>query len=199
MQAFGASSPAAVVAPSSNNGGDAAPVPSGIGLPTSFGCHKLFNYTSRKTSSHFLCRLIVHNGVTMKDVELAWEAPRLLKLRLAWPEWFHFAEQMAQFTTDKDGNLLFPPEHPLTMDTNERNQKLVEEDGRIWDEGFLVFEQDMKEENIESELVDVEIASQNTTVKVLQLYLECVVACYISLCAFTLLCIFSHIVVLLLI
>ena len=43
------------------------------------------------------------------------------------------AEQMAMFTLDDTGEMLFPPEHPLTMDTSERNnQELVEEDNRVW-------------------------------------------------------------------
>ena len=165
----------------SSGGGEVASEDTvGLGVPTSYGCHKVFNYTTRKSSSFFLCRLIVHNGVTMQDLRLEWIAPRVLKLCLAWPDWFQMAEQMAQFTVDDEGNMIFPPEHPLTMDTNERNQRLVEEDGRIWDNGVLMFEQDMLQEAFDSELVDVAIGS--TTVKVLQLYLEYVGAlCFLFL------------------
>lgn len=79
---------------------------------------------------------------------------------------------MAAFTTDDDGEVVFPPEHPLTMDTSERNQGLVEEDGKIWDSGFLVFEDDMKSEEPIVELLEVTIDSLNTTVRVLQLMAE---------------------------
>ena len=79
---------------------------------------------------------------------------------------------MAQFTLDKDGQMIFPPEHPLTMDTSERNQQLVEEDNRIWDEGFIDFEQDMKTDDPVFELLDVALPSQNTSVNVLQIFGE---------------------------
>ena len=119
-----------------------------------------------------LIRLILHNGTTLQDVEFEWIAPRKLKLRVAWPEWFQMAEQMAQFTLDEKDEMIFPPEHPLTMDTSERNQQLVEEDNRIWDDGFLTFDQDMKTDNPVFEVLDVALPSQRTTVKVLQIYAE---------------------------
>jgi len=117
-----------------------------------------------------LIRVILHNGVTQEDLEFEWITPRYLKLRIAWPEWFQNAEQMAAFTCDDDGKVVCPPEHALTMDTSERNQLLVEEDGRVWDEGFLSFDQDMKTDDVPVfELLDVQIPSRNTTVNVLQI------------------------------
>ena len=144
----------------------------GLPVATAFGMYKQFNYTTRKTTKHMLIRSILHNGVELQDVEFEWITPRKLKLRVAWPEWFQMAEQMAQFTLDESGNMVFPPEHPLTMDMSERNQALVEEDNRIWDTGFIQFERDMNCEDPIFELLDVEITSKNTTVNVLQIYVE---------------------------
>ena len=149
-----------------------APTVSGLAVPTCFGIHKTFNYTTRSCTSHILARLILHNSLTLQDVELDWETPRRLKVRVAWPEWFQMAEQMAQFTLDEEGLMIFPPEHELIMDTAVRNQDLVEEDGRIWDEGMLAFDQDMKSDLPAAEVLEVEIPSKNTSVTVLQLYME---------------------------
>ena len=156
-----------------------APVPaaeqeetfSGLVAPTSFGMYKQFNYTTRQTTTHMLVRCILHNGVTLSDIVYDWVTPRVLKLRVAWPEWFQMAEQMAMFTIDDDGNMIFPPEHPLTMDTSERNQSLVEEDGRIWDTGYLTFDQDMKvDDDLPLELLDVGIEAKNVVINVLQIF-----------------------------
>jgi len=116
--------------------------------------------------------MILHNGVTLQDIEFEWISARQLKIRVAWPEWFQNPEQMAAFTLDDQGNMMFPPEHSLTMDMSERNQTLVEEDNRIWDDGFLDFDQDMKTSDPTFEVLDVVIPSQNTTVKVLQIFVE---------------------------
>ena len=106
----------------------------------------------------------------MQDIDVTWVAPRVLKLRVAWPEWFQMAEQMAEFTIDDSGQMLFPPEHALTMDTSERNQQLVEEDGRVWDNGHLTFDFDMKVDDAPvMELLDVQIPSRGKSVCVLQL------------------------------
>lgn len=145
----------------------------GVPAPTCFGGYKQFNYTTRVSVKSLLVRMILHNGVTENHIQFEWLTPRVLKIRIAWPEWFQFAEQMAEFTLDEQGNMVFPPEHPLTMDTSERNQDLVEEDGRIWDEGVIKFEEDMKHEDIPIfELLNVKIDAQGTTVKVLQMGLE---------------------------
>ena len=144
---------------------------SGLPAPTSYGMHRQFNYTTRVTSTHVLVRLILHNGVEMQDIDVTWVTPRVLKLRVAWPEWFQMAEQMAEFTIDDSGQMLFPPEHALTMDTSERNQQLVEEDGRVWDDGHLTFDFDMKVDDAPvMELLDVQIPSRGKSVCVLQLY-----------------------------
>lgn len=106
----------------------------------------------------------------MQDIKFEWISPHLLKLCVAWPEWFQNAEQMAEFTTDDSGNVAFPLDHPLTMDTSERNQLLVEEDNCIWDAGTIVFDQDMKIDDVPVfELLNVTIVGKNVTVKVLQI------------------------------
>ena len=142
----------------------------GLSVPTSFGMFKQFNYTTRKTTTSMLVRLILHNGIAQEDVEFEWLTPCVLKLRVARPEWFQNTEQMAEFTTDDQDNIVFPPEHPLTMDTSERNQQLVEEDGKIWDNGVMTFDQDMKIDDVPVfVLLDVNISSRATTIKVLQI------------------------------
>jgi len=142
---------------------------SGLSAPASFGMFKKFNCTTRVSNTFMLVRMIVHNGVNVQDIEFAWISPRVLKLRLAWPEWFQNAEQMAEFMHRDDGQPLFPPDHPLAVDTPERNQALVEEDGRIWDDGFLTFDQDMSQEEASKfELLTVDISSQGKHVQVLQ-------------------------------
>ncbi|CAB9528702.1 hypothetical protein SEMRO_2296_G322380.1 [Seminavis robusta] len=145
----------------------------GLTAPTSFGMFRKFNYTSRRTEVAMLCRMILHNGATVEDIEFEWQAPRLLMIRVAWPDWFQMAEQMAQFCVDDQGQMLYPPDHPLTMDTSERNQQLVEEDDRIWDYGYLQFDQDMlTEEEPAMELLEVDIESRGVKVNVLQLFVK---------------------------
>ena len=56
------------------------------------------------------------------------------------------------------------------MDTSKCNQIHVEEDGWIWDDGFITFEQDMKtDEDLTFELLKVDIPSRGTSVNVLQI------------------------------
>ena len=81
----------------------------GLGVPTSFGVHKKFNYTTRQSTTFVLVRVILNNAVTLQDIEFEWVTPRRMKLRVAWPEWFQMAEQMAQFTLDSEGSMVFPP------------------------------------------------------------------------------------------
>ena len=90
------------------------------------------------TTTKVLVHTILHNSIALQDVQFEWIGPCQLKIRVAWLEWFQMAEQMAQFTLDENGEMVFPFKHPLTMDTLEHNQLLVEEDNHIWDEGFLI-------------------------------------------------------------
>jgi hypothetical protein len=145
----------------------------GMTVPTSFGLYPKFDYTRRVMEPTMLVRMILHNGVEPQDIQFEWINARRLQLRTAWPEWFQNAEQMAAFTLDDEGEPLFPPHHALTMDTSARNQLLVEEDNRIWDTGFLDFEQDMKTDNPEFELLSVVLPNRiRTTVNVLQAYVQ---------------------------
>lgn len=143
-----------------------------IPCPTCFGAHDTFDYATRKSSKHLLARTLLHNAVTIADLTFVWITPRRLKFSIAWPDFFQFAEQMAAMTTDTNNNMLFPPEHSLTMDTSRRNQERVEEDGRVWDDGVFSFDQDMKDENPVIELVDVFLPDRNIYVKCLQVYAE---------------------------
>jgi hypothetical protein len=145
----------------------------GLQVPTCSGSFTKFNYTTRRQTTHVMIRMIVHSAVTKQDVEFEWFTPRKLKVRVAWPEWFLYAEQMAAFTIDKDGSVVFPPEHALTMSTANNNQELVEEDGRVWDEGIINFDQDMKTDGDDIfELLDVKIPSTSRVVIVLQMLVE---------------------------
>ena len=145
----------------------------GLVVPTSLGMYKKFNYTTRKMATYMLARMIIHSGVTHQDIEFEWITPRVLKVRIAWPEWFQNAEQMAMFCLNENGEMIYPPDHPLTMDTSARNQDLVEEDGRVWDDGVLCFDQDMKiDDEPEFELLNVDIQAQNCVLKVLQIFVQ---------------------------
>jgi hypothetical protein len=143
-----------------------------VSIPTSFGSYKEFNYTTRKTTTKILIRQLCHSALEVSDCEYEWITPRKLKIRMAWPEWFRCAEQMAGFTKDDEGKIVFPPEHPLTMDTSERNESRVEEDGNVWDVGYHNFDQDMRMEDLFIELLNVPIVSKNKTVTVLQTLCE---------------------------
>jgi hypothetical protein len=144
----------------------------GLRVPTSFGSHSTFDYTTRRDSTNILVRSLLHSAITLDDITFEWESPRVLKFRIAWPEFFLKAEEMATFTTYDNGDMVFPPEHALTMDTSRRNQMLVEEDGHVYDDGTYAFEVDMKQENPIIELLDVDVPARNIQVKCLQIYAE---------------------------
>jgi hypothetical protein len=95
---------------------------SGLVVPTCFGMFQKFNYTTRKMTTTIMVQKILHNGVKEQDVEFEWVMPHLLKIHVALPDWFQMAEQMAQFCLDNEGNMLYPPERSLTMDTSMRTQ-----------------------------------------------------------------------------
>ena len=143
--------------------------------PTTFGVHKKFSYQTRSSSYHILCRVIIHNAVEKDDLLYEWVTPRQLLVHICCPVWFQEAEQMAEFTVDDDGRAIFPPEHEVTFDTAERNQALVEEDGRIWDEGVLKFKQDMSTSLDIMEILNVQ--SPSGFVKVLQSIVPCGCIC----------------------
>lgn len=152
---------------------------SGLVVPTCFGKCKKFNCTSRKTTTQVLIRVLLHNAITIQDIECEWTTPRVLKIAVAWPQWFQNAEQMAEFTKDDTGDILFPPEHALTVDTSERNQERVEEDGRVWNDGVIMFEEDMEDNPPILELLDVAIPTANSKVKVLQMFCKQVLPCFL--------------------
>lgn len=143
-------------------------------VPTCFGMYPQMDYVTRKVVHRVLIRQIVHSGVELSDIQFEWLSPRKCLLRIAWPNWFQQAELMAEFTRADDGTIAFPPEHVLTMDICTRNELLKEEDGRVWDEGVLQFEQDMKQDGLVFELLNVRIGpnSNNLLIKVLQAFAE---------------------------
>lgn len=151
--------------------------------PVTFGYYTSFDYTSRKKVGRVLVRMLAHSAVELQDIEYEWITPRVLKLRVAWPEWFQFAEQMALFVTDNDTGLpMFPPEHPLTEDMASNNMMLQDEvTKRIWDEGFIKFDRDMKEDEFLIERLNIKIESKGISVKGIQFCAEYVVGLWDSM------------------
>lgn len=142
--------------------------------PVTFGFYQSFDYTSRKKVGRVMVRMLAHSAVELRDIEYEWVTPRVLKFRVAWPEWFQYAEQMALFVIDNDTNLpMFPPEHPLTEDMASNNMMLQDETTRhIWDEGFIKFDRDMKDDEFVIERLNIKIESKGITVKGIQFCAE---------------------------
>jgi hypothetical protein len=82
---------------------------------TCFGSYKKFNYTSRKKVERVCVRILTHSAVELQDIEYAWINPRTLKLVVYWPDWLCFAEQMAMFVVDSDGQPTYPPEQVILV------------------------------------------------------------------------------------
>jgi predicted ferric reductase len=87
--------------------------------------------------------MLVHSAVRQQDITFEWINNLTLEIKIGWPQWFLYAEQMASLTIDDEGIVQFPPEHPMTMDMSERNAALMEEDNNVYDYGFFCFEQPM--------------------------------------------------------
>lgn len=142
-------------------------------FPVTYGFYTQFDYTARKKVGRVLVRILTHSAVELQDIEYEWTTPRLLKLRIAWPEWFQYAEQMALFVMDGHGAPLYPPEHPVTEDMASNNMLLQDElTKRVWDEGYVKFDRDMKEENFSIERLNVKISSKNIVVRGIQFCAE---------------------------
>ena len=124
--------------------------------PTSFGIAKKMNYTTRKASTKMMMRVLVHSAVEPQDVQHEWLTARKFQLRVAWPDFMQFPEQMAGLTKDADGNVVYGPDHPMTEDTVERTAEMVEEEsGRIWNTAVYEFDRDMITDNPEIELLNI--------------------------------------------
>jgi hypothetical protein len=143
-----------------------------LSLPTTYGSYKQFNYTSRKKVERVCVRVLTHSAVELQDIEYSWVSPSILKLVIYWPEWFAYAEQMAMFVVDEAGEPVYPPDHPLTESFAENNAHLAGEDGRIMDEGYILFEKDMKEDSFQIERVNLKIESKNLLVRGIQIFAE---------------------------
>lgn len=137
--------------------------------PVTFGFYTQFDYTSRKKVGRVLVRMLTHGAVELQDIEYEWVTPRVLKIRVAWPEWFQYAEQMAMFVIDTEGQPKYPPDHPVTEDMAANNMALVDENTkRVWDEGYIKFDRDMKEDEFSIERLNIRIPSKGTKVKGIQ-------------------------------
>lgn len=145
-----------------------------LSLPIAFGQYESFYYTSRTSIEHIMVRILVHNAVELQDVDYDWITPRVLKLQIAWPEWFVFAEQMAAFATDEDGDILFPPDqHAMTQSMARRNWDLADKTtSRVYDEGYIKFEKDIKQDTFKIERLNIDIPSKGTTVRGIQFFVQ---------------------------
>lgn len=144
-----------------------------LSLPIAFGNYESFDYTSRTSIERVMVRILVHNAVELQDVEYDWVTPRILMLRIAWPEWFVFAEQMAAFATDEDGEVLFPPDHAMTQSMARRNWEMADKStSRVYDEGFIKFDKDMRQDSFEIERLNIDIPSKGTTVRGIQFFVQ---------------------------
>jgi hypothetical protein len=143
----------------------------GMTCPTSSGHFMKFDYTNRRETQIVMNRVLVHGAVDSNQVEFEWIHSKKLKYRIAWPDFFQYPEQMANFCVDDEGNVKYGPDHPLTWKFASNNKKLQDEDGKIWDTGFLHFTKHMKTdlEDLSFEVLRFDIPSQDTVVKMLQI------------------------------
>jgi hypothetical protein len=119
-----------------------------------------------------LIRMLVHGAVQTVDVSFEFLTKKVLEVKVAWPQWFVFAEQMAMLTADDEGNIAFPPEHAMTMDMSERNAEMMEEDGNVYDYGYFRFANHMVQTIDTFELWNIPIDDSGITVRMLQFYVE---------------------------
>lgn len=111
--------------------------------PMVWGNYQSFNLTSRKRYTHLVFRLLVHSFMTEHDIEFVWIHPRKLKIRVAWPDWWVCPEQQANFDVDQYGNPAFAVDHQLIGDIMDNNEARKSKDGRVWDDGYFLFDRDM--------------------------------------------------------
>jgi hypothetical protein len=116
--------------------------------------------------------MLVHGAIQTSDVSFDFLNSKTLEVKLAWPEWFTFAELMSELTADDEGNIAFPPEHAMTMDMSERNAALIEEGNRVYDYGYFQFQQDMVQNIDTFELLNIPIQSLDISARMLQFYVE---------------------------
>ncbi|KAL3935791.1 MAG: hypothetical protein SGARI_002826, partial [Bacillariaceae sp.] len=141
-----------------------------VSCPIAIGKYREFDWTNRKPLMKVKVKVLIHGAVTAEDVEFEWVTPQKLKFRIAWPQFFQFPEQMVEFHLKEDGTAKYPVDHPLTIDCAESNASLTEEDGKIYDDGFIFFDSPMKTdlEDLEHEICEVEISSAGKTVLMLE-------------------------------
>jgi hypothetical protein len=141
-------------------------------VPVAYGRYRHFDYTNRRATDRMLIRMLVHGAVQTVDVSFEFLTKKVLEVKVAWPQWFVFAEQMAMLTADDEGNIAFPPEHAMTMDMSERNAEMMEEDGNVYDYGYFRFANDMVQTIDTFELLNIPIDDSGITVRMLQFYVE---------------------------
>lgn len=118
-----------------------------------FGSFKTFNFTTRKRQTNVVFRLLVHSFITICDIEFTWVHPRKLKIRVAWPDWWVNPEQQAEFDVDESaGAPSYPITHQLIGEIMENNESRREDDGRVWDEGYFVFDQNMSTDPMDTDI-----------------------------------------------
>jgi hypothetical protein len=144
----------------------------GLSVPTSVGKWKDFDFTNRKPIQKVKSRMVlIHSGVASDQVEFEWISKKKLKFRIAWPEWFQYPEQMCKFHIDDKGDPVYRPDHPLTIDFAECNASITEEDGRVYDTGYIMYDVCMKTalEDLEHEILEIDIDSKGTKVLMLEI------------------------------
>ena len=126
-------------------------------------CH--FNLTLRKRYTCIVFRLLVHSFMTINDIEFTWLTARKLKIRVAWPDWWFCPEQQTKFDTDQAGVPTYSIAHELIGDIMENNEARKSADGRVWDDGYIVFDRNMSlvqgETDIKLKKLEVTSANQH--------------------------------------
>ena len=118
-----------------------------------------------KSTGVVMIRMIVHPGITPQMVDAKWEDTTLLKIRFCWPEFFTSVLQMLAFDTDDNGAPKFGREHQLTGSFGKFVHERINEDGQVWDEGYLSFDRPMNQDSskINVEVLDAKVGAKKFT------------------------------------
>ena len=140
--AMGTNSPAG---PARFIDGDLNPMP----YPMMAGYWEKIDFNNNmKSTGYVMVRMIVHPGINLSMVDAKWMSSTILKIRFCWPEFFKSVLQMLAFdvvtvpgtetTVPKFGR-----DHQLTGSFGKFVHGRMEDDGQVWDEGFMSFDRAM--------------------------------------------------------
>ena len=156
IQGFG--SPSAVSTIEENSAAanqDARPLP----MPMITGKFKKTVFIDGKFKrriTHIESRHLVDNFVTVNSLCFEFVSGRNLKIRRAHPKFMQQVDEQQDFVVDDQGVPVYNRDSELIGDMTERAHARVEEDGNIWDEGFISFDQDIDPDSIEVTLQSAE-------------------------------------------